>query len=198
MTRVLCSMFGTALVAAAVFAQGPPGGGQAPPPVSLAAGLQRAYAGMKANLTQAADLFPEAEYTTFKPNPDIRTFGGQIGHVANFHYLLCAGAKGVPNPNQGQNLEQKTAKADFVKALADSFAFCDDALSALTDASAVELVTQGRGQMARGAVLANLIAHDSEEYGIITVYLRLKSLVPPSTANQGRGRGGPGPGRGRE
>jgi len=44
----------------------------------------------------------------------------------------------------------------------------------------VALVTQGRGQVAKGAILTNLIGHDNEEYGIVTVYLRLKTMVPPS------------------
>lgn len=61
----------------------------------------------------------------------------------------------------------------------------------LTDQGALEVVTQGRGQIARGAVLSNLIAHDNEEYGVITQYLRMKGIVPPSTANAAaRGRGG--------
>jgi uncharacterized damage-inducible protein DinB len=172
-----------------------PGGGQAPPPATLAVGLQRAYAAIKTNLTNAAERTPEADYA-FKPSADIRSFAGQFGHVANFHYMFCAAAKGVPNPNMGMDQEQKTAKADVVKALADSFAFCDDALSSLTDQSALELVTQGRGQVARGAVLSNLVAHDNEEYGIITVYMRLKGAVPPSTADRpARGGGGAG-GRG--
>ena len=189
MKRVLCLVSAAILVGLAAFAQ-QPGGGQPPAPATLAVGLQRAYAGIKTNLTQAADKMAEGDYD-FKPNPDIRTFGGQLAHVAQFHYLFCSGAKGVANPIQGQNLEMtKTTKTDVVKALADSFAFCDDAFSALTDASAVELVAQGRGQTARGAVLANNTAHDNEEYGIITVYLRLKQMVPPSTerAQQGRGR----------
>jgi hypothetical protein len=167
-------------------------GAQAPPSTSLAASLQRAYAGIKANVMQAAELMPEADYN-FKPNPDIRTFGGQLGHIANFHYLFCSGEKGVPNPFVGQDLEKKTAKADIVKALADSYAYCDAAFSSLTDQRALELVAQGRGQLARGGVLSNLIAHDNEEYGILTVYLRLKGLVPPSTAaaaQRGSGRGG--------
>jgi uncharacterized damage-inducible protein DinB len=181
---------GALLVASAAFAQPP-----APGPVGIATGLQRAYAQMKTNLTQAADKMSEADYA-FKPVPEIRSFGGQLAHVAQFHYLFCAGAKGVANPNQ-ENIEQtKTTKADVVKALADSFAFCDDAFSSLTDATAVETVTQGRGgPTARAVLLTNLIAHDNEEYGIITVYMRLKSLVPPSTENAGRGRGGRG-GRG--
>jgi len=32
--------------------------------------------------------------------------------------------------------------------------------------------------VAKGSVLTNLIAHDNEEYGIVTVYLRLKTMVP--------------------
>jgi hypothetical protein len=39
-------------------------------------------------------------------------------------------------------------------------------------------------------VLANNNSHDNEEYGIITVYLRTKSMVPPSTERQQRGRSG--------
>lgn len=185
MKRVFCLIAGAVLTASIVSAQQP-----APGPTGLAAGLQRSYAGIKLNLTQAADKMAEADYT-FTPNPDIRTYGGQLAHVADAHYNFCSAAKGVPNPMQGQSIEKtKTTKADVIKALADSFAFCDDAYSALTDASAAELVAQGRGQTARGAVLANNTAHDNEEYGIITVYLRLKQMVPPSTerAQQGRGR----------
>ena len=85
-----------------------------------------------------------AEYNVFKPHPDNRTFGGQVGHTANAQFAACAAAKGVPNPNMGNDLEKKTTKAEFVKGLADSFAFCDDAFAALTDQSALELVTQGR------------------------------------------------------
>ena len=44
-------------------------------------------------------------------------------------------------------------------------------------------------EVARGSVLANLIAHGNEEYGILTVYLRTKGMVPPSTERGMRGRG---------
>jgi hypothetical protein len=83
-----------------------------------------------------------------------------------------------------------TWPAEFVKGLADSFAYCDGAFSSLTDENALQLVNQGQNQIARAAVLSNLIAHDNEEYGVITVYLRTKALVPPSTERGMRGRGG--------
>ena len=88
----------------------------------------------------------------------------------------------MPNPNQGKNLEEllKT-KVEVVKALADAFAFCDEAFKMLTDANATELVTQGNNQVARGSILAGVNAHDNELYGTGAVYMRLKGLVPPST-----------------
>ena len=152
--------------------------------------MRRAWATIKTNVTQALDVMPEENFN-FKTTPANKTFGAQFGHVANFHYNFCAAAKGVPSPNK-ENLEQKATKAEMVKALADSYTFCDDAYAKLSDQSALETVTQGRGQIARGAVLSNLIAHDNEEYGVITQYLRMKDIVPPSTANAAaaRGRGG--------
>ena len=86
----------------------------------------------------------EADYG-FKPTNEIRSYGQLWGHVANAQFGQCAQARGVANPIQGQNLEQKTTKAEFVKALADSFAFCDEAFSSLTDATAAEMLTGGRG-----------------------------------------------------
>ena len=188
MKRVLCLASGSLLMASMAMAQPPAGGGQ---PVGVAVSLQRQYAAAKTNLTDGLDKLAEADYG-FKPAPDIRSYGAIFTHVADAHYGICAQAKGVPNPVQGTSLEQtKTTKADVVKALADSFAFCDDAFAALTDATVNEMVTGGRGgPQAKGAILMNIVAHDNEMYGISTVYQRLKGTVPPSTARRGAGPGG--------
>jgi hypothetical protein len=42
-------------------------------------------------------------------------------------------------------------------------------------------VSVGRGQAARAAVVAGLLAHNSEMYGVSTVYLRARNLVPPAS-----------------
>jgi hypothetical protein len=100
----------------------------------------------------------------------------------------------APRPRRGESAsgielgKTKTTRADIVQALADSFAFCDPAFANLTDQSATELVRQGQNEVARGSVLANLIAHGNEEYGIMTVYIRMKGMVPPSTERGMRGR----------
>jgi len=193
MKRVMCLVSGLVLAVVAVSARQMPTAGQK---VGPAMSLQRAYAGIKTNLTGNAEKMPDADYS-FKPGsmPEVRTFGALFMHVANAQYGQCAGVKGVPNPNQGTDLEKtKTTKADIVKALADSFAFCDDAFASTTDDNAMQYVTQGRGEVTRVAALFGVIAHDNEMFGTSNVYLRAKGLVPASTERQmqgrGRGRGG--------
>ena len=189
MKAAVCLMFACALTALGVQAQQAPAGAQGGQKIPLNEGLRRSYNTIKMNLTEAAQKFSDADYS-YRPSPEIRTFGGQLAHVANSQFNACAAARGEKNPNQGTNLEQtKTTKADIVQALNDSFAFCDPAFAALTDQSAAELVQQGQNEVARGSVLSNLISHSNEEYGILTVYMRTKGMVPPSTERGMRGRG---------
>ena len=162
----------------------------------VASGLQASYNRIKNLVTLSAEKMGDADYS-FKPTMEIRNYGQLWGHVANFHFGTCAQSLGVPNPNMGNNLEESaTTKAAVVKALAESFALCDKAFAALTDQTAAEPVTGGRGgPVARGIVLNRIVEHDNEMYGIGTVYLRLKGQVPPSTELQQQQRSG-GPGRG--
>ncbi|HXD75446.1 MAG TPA: DinB family protein [Vicinamibacterales bacterium] len=190
MTRVVCLFSGSLLAASVAFAQPPQG------PVGTATALQRGYAQLKNNITASAEKMSDADYF-FKPTPDIRGYGQLWGHVADAQFGQCAGARGVPNPRQGQpSFEQLTTKAEVVKAVAESFAFCDEAFSSLTDANTGEMISNGRGgQQSRAAALLGVLQHGSEMYGIGTVYLRLKGLVPPSTELFMRGRGAAGGGR---
>jgi hypothetical protein len=178
------------LFAGVAAAQPGPGG-----PVGIAAGMQQQYNGLKNNLTQAAEVVPEAGYgQKVGTMGEVRTYGQVIGHVANAQFGQCSGALGVPNPNQGNNLEDGTkSRADLIKGLADSFALCDKAFAGLTDANAAEMLPNGRGgQAARAVALLGVLSHGSEMYGISTVYQRAQNIVPPSTAARGRGRGGRG------
>ena len=144
---------------------------------------QNAWAGAKRNIVESAEQMPEADYT-FQPTKDVRTFGQLMGHVANSQFNTCAAAKGEANPNQGNDNEKKTTKAEFVKALADSFAYCDGVFSSLTDASAMEWIKQGQNEVVRAVALAGLVAHSNEVYGTAVPYMRIKGLVPPSTERQ--------------
>jgi hypothetical protein len=178
------------LFAATTFSQPPAG---APQKIGLATSLQRGYAGIKTNFTAAADKMPEADYT-FKvgSTPEARTYGQLIAHIAQAQFGQCSALNGVPNPMQGKNLEQELkTKAELTKALGDSFALCDTAFAAVTDANATEMVKQGQNEVTRAAAMYGVIVHGNEIAGTAYAYLRTKNLVPPPTerAQAGRGRG---------
>jgi hypothetical protein len=151
--------------------------------VGLSQYLQSGYEGLKSNVVGAADRMPETDFG-FRPStmPQVRTFAQVLAHIAASQFGTCANLKGESNPAAGRDLEKELAtKAAVMKSLQDSFDFCDSAVSRLTDANASELVKVGRGEAARAAVLAGLLAHTSEMYGISTVYLRAKNLAPPAS-----------------
>jgi hypothetical protein len=194
MKRVTCLLSAIVVIfAITTFAQ-PPGGGQGGQKIGIATSLQRGYNAFKTNFTQAAAKMPDADYN-FKPGstPEARTYTQVIAHLAQAQFGQCSGMKGVPNPMQGKNLEQELkTKAEVTKALADSFALCDDLFSQVTDANATEMVKAGMNEVTRAAALYGVIVHGNEMYGTAAVYLRSKNLVPPSTENAGRGMRGRG------
>ena len=192
MKQMVCIVAGLMVFAVCAAAQAPAAGQK----VGLATSLQNAYATLKGNLTQAAEKMPEANYG-FKPapDPDLRTYGQWIGHQADNQFTNCATLKGVPSPSPAQSNEKKATKAELVKALADAFAFCDGAMSALTDQNALQMIKQGEGETARGGVVSALLSHGLESYGIVVVYMRAKGIAPPAAA-PAAGRGGPGGRRG--
>ena len=146
-------------------------------PRSLTAEGKQLYTAIKANLVKAAEKMPEESYA-FKASPDIRTFGALIAHIADTQMRYCGMAKGE---QKSVDAASKTAKADIVAALKSSFDFCDAAWDATTDANATDTVGGGRMQAGRLTILMRNTIHDNEEYGYLSVYLRIKGVVPPSS-----------------
>jgi uncharacterized damage-inducible protein DinB len=174
------------------FALAIPGGvraqqGEAAPANPISTWLRNAYMGVRNNIVRSAEKMPEENYG-MRPGSqqEVRTFGQQIGHVADYNYLWCSEAKGEPNPNAGKNLEKLSTKAEFLKAVNDAFAYCDGVYSSLTDASGAEIVdiTQESGRHTRiprmGLLILNY-GHNNEIYGNIVTYLRIKDIVPSSS-----------------
>lgn len=183
MNKFLLTMFFGFLMAIPVGAQTE----QQPPANPLSTWLRNAYTGNRNNIVRTAEKMPE-EFYDLRPGPqqEVRTFGQQVGHVANFNYLWCSQAKGEKNPNTGNNLEKLATKAELLKALNDAFAYCDGVYSALTDASGTEMIdiTQESGRQTRNLRMALLIlnyGHNNEIYGSMVSYLRMKSIVPPAS-----------------
>ena len=169
-------------LATAAFAQGGPAAQDNP----MSTWLRDAYMRNRANIVRTAEKMPEESYD-MRPGAqqEVRTFGQQVGHVANFNFLWCSQAKGEKNPNTA-NLEKLGTKAEFVKALNDAFAYCDGVYSALTDVSGAQVIdiTQESGRQTRNLRMGLLTlnyGHNNEIYGSMVVYLRIKNIVPPAS-----------------
>ena len=183
-------MIKTVVVALLGFGLGAPVGAQQAPqaPPTVSGYVRNAYTGNKNNIVRSAEKVPE-EFYGLRPGPqvEVRTFGQHLAHVATYNFLWCSQAKGEKNPNTGTNLEKTlTSKAEITKALTDSFAYCDTAYAALTDASGGEVIeiTQESGRQVRQTRMALLImnlAHNNELYGNLVTTMRIKSIVPPSS-----------------
>lgn len=169
--------------AAAQPAASDPSNGQSNP---MSTWLRNAYSRNRDAIVRLAERMPEENYG-MRPGAqlEVRTFGQQVTHVADYNFLWCSEAKGEKNPNPG-GLDKLTSKAEMVKALNDAFSYCDSAYSGLTDASGAETIEiiQENGRQARNLRMGLLTlnyAHNNEIYGSMVVYLRIKNIVPPAS-----------------
>ena len=159
----------------------PPAPEPAAPSMAVTESLQTPYGFVKGYLTQAAEQAPETLYA-FQATPDVRTLGQILAHVADANFMFCGAASGEQGP--ADSAEQTlTAKADIQQALADSFAFCDQAFAGVDDTTgAAEATADMMGMTTtKLGVLSFATAHQFEHYGNIVTYLRLNDMVPPSS-----------------
>ena len=145
----------------------------------LSTGEKVFYGMVSANVVAAADMMPEASYT-FKPTPEVRSFGELVGHAADAQNMFCSIVTGEKAPMTSIE-KTKTTKADLVQALKDSKDFCDKAYGSMTDDHAADLVTFMGRQMGKLTVMTVNTAHLDEHYGNMVTYMRIRGLVPPSS-----------------
>jgi DinB superfamily len=158
---------------------------QAQTPDAMVQDLQRSWQGIKANIQAAAEQMPEDGYA-LKPTPEVRTFGAWVGHVADAQMGTCSVIAGN---RQNLGAEQGAmTKAALLEALKKSMDACDAVYMGTTAANHDEGVQGFGGTTPRASNLYGNIAHSQECYGAMTVYLRLKTIVPPSTARRGQGK----------
>jgi uncharacterized damage-inducible protein DinB len=158
----------------------------APSANPISSGVRTAWESGKRNLTRSAELMPEADYG-FRPVNTVRTFGQILAHVAGANYVFCAAAKGEKSPHEEDAFEKTaTTRAQIIKALAGSFAYCDTAYASLDDKRAGETVDLpfGMGKGARALPLMMNSGHVQEHYGNLVTYFRIKGMVPPSSQGQ--------------
>jgi len=169
----------TLACAGAASAQGMGGSAQSGDPQVNAIKVQLGVAKNYVNMT--AEKLPEDLYA-YQPTPEVRTAGKILAHIADANFMICSMSKGEKSPVEMQQIEKtKTTKADIQKAVADSYAYCEQALSALTSATAAEEVKMFGMPQTRLSAVAFAAAHGFEHYGNLVTYMRMKNIVPPSS-----------------
>ena len=140
------------------------------------------------NLLKMAEKVP-AEYYSFKPSPEIETFGQRVAHIAGANLRICEGINGNRGNDKAPVRISTTSKPELIAALKQSSAACDSVFDSLTDAAALEKISSRLGgpfppdpMRTKLSTLYNMIRHSNEMYGYMCVYLRLKGIVPPSSA----------------
>jgi uncharacterized damage-inducible protein DinB len=173
-TAVACTIFVMTLS---------PAHAQAPAGNPVSASIRSSWDTAKRNLQQSAEIMPEADYP-FRPVDTVRTFGQILAHVAGANYVFCSAAKGEQSPHAEDAFEKSaTTRAQIIKAVADSVAYCDAAYAAVNDKTAGETIEMpfGMGKAARSAPLVMNANHVNEHYGNLVTYFRIKGIVPPSS-----------------
>jgi hypothetical protein len=138
------------------------------------------------NLLKMAEKMPAENYS-FKPVPEIESFGQRLAHIAGANLFVCQGVMGrqaAPRPGAAA-----TSKEELIALLKQASSACDSAFDSLSDAAAMEKISSRLGgpfppepMRTKLATLNNMVRHSNEVYGYMCVYLRLKGIVPPSSA----------------
>lgn len=178
--RRMCSMGVAMMVAVSGVAFGQAAAGAPTGPSGPAGEVQRAYAGQMGNILKAAEKMPADQYQ-FKPTPDVRTFARVLNHVTEAQTRSCGVANHVAPADMAKPPSDTADKDAIIAGLKASFAECDKAFAATTDANFTEMLTLGQNKRSRAALMWGTVSHDNEQYATLALYLRLKGIAPPSS-----------------
>lgn len=125
------------------------------------------------------------EVITFKPHPEMRTFGQQMLHIAGANYGFASAASGKTTSVASGQLEKESdkyaTKEELRKAVVESYDFVISALRETGESKMNEgIKVFNRFEMTRERAFEKAFEHQTHHRGQTTVYLRLKGIKPPN------------------
>jgi uncharacterized damage-inducible protein DinB len=157
------------------------------PPRTLTQVMDRSLTNAEKTFMSVVDAMPEDKYGYVPGDGEfkgVRTFAGQIKHVAASNYEF-GGAILQEKPPVDFGGEEgppsiKT-KAEIVQFLKDSFTYMHKAVASMNEKNATESLKSPWGQntITRLGVTTLTVAHIFDHYGQMVVYLRHNGIVPP-------------------
>jgi hypothetical protein len=130
------------------------------------------------NMVAAAEAMPPEKYS-FKPSPEMNSFGHLVMHIAQSNNTFCSKISGQAAPDA--KISEADPKDKLVAAIKDSFAFCAAALEKVDDSKLGEqFMMFGNRPMSRGGALVALGGSWTDHYATEAIYLRLNGILPPT------------------
>jgi uncharacterized damage-inducible protein DinB len=158
-----------------------PAVGTAVPP---SASYGRLLSGLEKEFVDAVEAMPEDKFNFAPPATagefkGVRSFAGQVKHVAGSNYYFFGGPTTTEADVKAKEdaIEKLTSKADVVKALKDSFTLAHTYVDGITAENAFVMTANGT----RAGMASFGMAHVMDHYGQLVVYLRMNGIVPPAS-----------------
>jgi uncharacterized damage-inducible protein DinB len=126
------------------------------------------------------DAMPESGYA-LKPTKEMRSFAGQMLHIADANYGIVATATEVAPTAKDLEKSNDVAKASVTEKVLASYDFAINAIKNYPDAKWGEKIKLfNRFDVTRGQVFDKAFEHQTHHRGQTTVYIRLAGATPPA------------------
>ena len=141
--------------------------------------LQRQFDGSARKLVALAEAMPVDSYG-WQPMEGVYTVARVYAHIARYNYLYPDQNMGVGAPVAYADFESElTEKEEVVAALTRSMDHVRKVMEGLSDAELAESTRLYGRDVAKWAVLLQLVTHMNEHVGQAIAYARMNEVVPP-------------------
>jgi uncharacterized damage-inducible protein DinB len=126
------------------------------------------------------DAMPESGYA-LKPTKEMRSFAGQMLHIADANYGIVGTATEVAPTAKDLEKSNDVAKASVTEKVLASYDFAINAIKNYPDAKWAEMIKLfNRFDVTRGQVIDKAFEHQTHHRGQTTVYIRMAGATPPA------------------
>lgn len=185
MTAMLIAGLGTALSAPAAIAQSAPAEhstatNSRSTPTAFRDEIMEHFERSTRKLTTLAEAIPEELYT-WSPGEEVMSIARVYAHIARYNYMYPATALGVPAPDgrDQPEIEQITDKARVTMLLRESIEHVRQLANRMTEDDLAHPTRLYGRDIAKWAVLLQLVSHMNEHVGQSVAYARMNGIVPP-------------------
>jgi len=163
---------------------------QAEPAPTLTSVLDREINDVERMVVEAAEAMPESRFN-FSPESlmisgsnykGVRTFAGEVKHIATSNYFIwwrLTGEKLPEGLKDGNGPENLKSKAEILGFLKESYALGHRAAAAVSVQNMLESPEGSKSTRLR--LMTFGVAHAYDHYGQMVEYLRMNGIVPPDT-----------------